>query len=138
MGEETSLVVIEQRLHEDMVNHALEDDSVECCGVLAGTNGAFIKGFRMTNVDNSPYRFSWDPKELLPVWNEMEDNSWDHRAVYHSHTHSEAYPSSTDIRLAAWPEAYYIIVSLMDKSLPVVRAFRIVDGTVSEEDIEIA
>ncbi len=131
------MVQIDRRFYEEMVAHALEDDSIECCGILAGTNGHFEKLFRMTNVENSPYRFSWDSKELIKAWNEMEDNSWEQRAVYHSHTHSEAYPSSTDIRLAAWPEAYYIIVSLMDKENPVAKSFRIVDGTVSEEDLQV-
>ena len=128
---------IDKRFHDEMVAHALEDDSIECCGVLAGTEGRFLKLFRMTNVENSPYRFSWDSKELISVWNEMEDNCWEHRAVYHSHTHSEAFPSSTDIRLASWPEAYYIIVSLADKENLVVRAFRILDGSVSEESVHL-
>ena len=85
---------IDKRFHDEMIAHALEDDSIECCGVLAGTDDWFLKLFRMTNVENSPYRFSWDSKELIRVWNQMEDNGWEHRAVYHSHTHSEAYPSS--------------------------------------------
>ena len=131
------MVRIQKRLHDEMIAHALEDDSIECCGVLAGTTGEFHKLFRMTNVENSPYRFSWDSKELIKVWNEMEDNTWEYRAVYHSHTHSEAYPSSTDVRLAAWPEAHYIIISLMDKENPLVRAFRILDGTISEEELEV-
>jgi len=131
------LVQVARRYYDEMITHALEDDSIECCGVLAGTGGGFLKLYRMTNVENSPYRFSWDPKELLPVWNDMEDNNWEHRAVYHSHTHSEAYPSSTDVRLAAWPEAYYMIVSLLDKDNPNVRAFRIVDGSISEEPLEV-
>ena len=128
---------LEKRLHDEMTAHALEDDSIECCGVLAGTNGTFLKLFRMTNVENSPYRFSWDSRELISAWNEMEDNGWEHRGVYHSHTHSEAYPSSTDIRLAAWPEAYYIIISLTNKESPVTRAFRIVDGVISEEELVV-
>ena len=128
---------IEKRFHDEMIAHALEDDSIECCGVLAGTNGSFHKLFRMTNVENSPYRFSWDSRELIVVWNEMEDNGWEYRAVYHSHTHSEAYPSDTDVRLAAWPEAFYIIVSLKDKDRPASRAFRIVDGTISEEELQV-
>ncbi len=131
------MVQVARRYYDEMITHALEDDSIECCGVLAGTGGGFLKLYRMTNVENSPYRFSWDPKELLPVWNDMEDNNWEHRAVYHSHTHSEAYPSSTDVRLAAWPEAYYMIVSLLDKDNPNVRAFRIVDGSISEEPLEV-
>jgi len=132
------LVQIEQRFHDEMIAHALENDSIECCGVLAGTGGKFEKLFRMTNIENSPYRFSWDSKELIKVWNEMESNDWEHRGVYHSHTHSEAYPSSTDVRLAAWPEAYYIIVTLMDKENPSIRVFRIVDGEISEEDVQVA
>ena len=131
------MVQVARRFYDEMIAHAREDDTIECCGVLAGTDGSFLKLYRMTNVENSPYRFSWDPKELLPVWNDMEDNNWEHRAVYHSHTHSEAYPSSTDVRLAAWPEALYMIVSLMDKDNPEVRAFRIVDGTISEEALEV-
>ena len=128
---------VPKRFRDEMIAHALEDRSIECCGVLAGTDDDFQKLYRMTNVESSPYRFSWDPKELLPIWNEMEDKGWEHRAVYHSHTHSEAYPSSTDVRLASWPEAYYIIVSLMDADNPGVRAFRIVDGTISEEELQV-
>ena len=129
------MIEVPKRFHDEMISHALEDDSIECCGVLAGTDGVLHKLFRMTNVDNSPYRFSWDSKELIKVWNEMEDNGWEHRVVYHSHTHSQAYPSDTDIRLAAWPEAYYLIVSLIDMENPVIRAFRILEGNVSEEEI---
>lgn len=131
------MVQVQQSFHDEMIAHALDDDSIECCGVLAGTDGRFEKLYRMTNVENSPYRFSWDSKELINVWREMEDNEWEHRAVYHSHTHSEAYPSSTDVRLAAWPEAYYIIISLMDKKDPALRTFRILDGSVSEEELQV-
>ncbi len=128
---------LDKHFQDEIIQHALEDDTIECCGVLAGSDGQFAKLFRMTNVENSSFRFSWDSKELISVWREMESNDWEHRAVYHSHTHSEAYPSATDIRLAAWPEAYYVIVSLMDKDNPHLRAFQIVDGEVSEEPIEI-
>ena len=131
------MLQIDRRFYDEMIAHSLEDDSIECCGVLAGADGSFQKLFRMTNVENSPYRFSWDPKELFKVWKEMESNDWEHKGVYHSHTHSEAYPSSTDVRLAAWPEAYYIIVSLLDKASPTVKAFRIVDGVISEEEIQV-
>ena len=131
------MVHIEKRFQDEMIAHALEDDSIECCGILAGTDGKFHMLYRMTNVESSPYRFSWDSKELIKVWNEMEDNGWEERAVYHSHTHSEAYPSTTDVRLASWPEAYYIIISLKDKDMPVVRAFRIVDGVITEEELQV-
>ncbi len=131
------MIRIPKAFATEMIGHAREEDPKECCGVLAGSKGKFLKLFRMTNVDASPYRFSWDPKELFKVWREMEDNDWEERAVYHSHTHSPAYPSDTDVRLAGWPEAHYVIVSLEDKDSPVVRAFRIVDGQVSEVELAI-
>jgi proteasome lid subunit RPN8/RPN11 len=126
-----------KKFADEIIAHAFEEDPKECCGVLAGPKARFIKRFPMTNVDQSPYRFSWDPKELLKVYLEMEDNAWEHRAVYHSHTHSPAYPSDTDVRMAGWPEAYYLIVSLEDKTRPVIRAFRIVDGKISEETLQV-
>ena len=131
------MIQLEKRFVDEMITHALEDDPNECCGVLAGTDGHFNKLYRMTNVDQSPYHFSWDPKELFKIWREMENSEWEHRAVYHSHTHTEAYPSQTDVRLAGWPEAYYLIISLMDKQSPDIRAFRIVEGAISEEPLEV-
>jgi proteasome lid subunit RPN8/RPN11 len=120
-----------------IVKHALEDDPNECCGVLAGKDGAVLKHYRMTNVEKSPYRYSMDGKELLKVLNEIDDNKWELIAFYHSHTHSPAYPSQTDVRLATWPEAYYLLVSLMDKAKPDIRTFHIVDGKITEEPVRI-
>jgi proteasome lid subunit RPN8/RPN11 len=130
-------VQIERRFMDAMVTHALENEAEECCGVLAGTGHRFLELFRMTNVEHSPYRYSWDPQELYLIWKEMENSSWEHRAVYHSHTHSPAYPSETDVRLAAWPEAYYIIISLLNKESPDLQAFRIMDGIITAEPIEV-
>ena len=131
------MIVIPKVFLDKIISHALADDPNECCGILAGENGTFHKLFPMTNVDASPYRYSWDSKELFHVWREMEDAGWDFRLVYHSHTHSTAYPSDTDIRLANWPEASYLILSLENKDLPVARCFDIVDGVVTEKDINI-
>ena len=129
------MVTIPESFVQEMISHANDEFPNECCGVLAGAGTKFFKRFPMTNVDASPYRFSWDHQELFHVWREMEDNDWEHRAVYHSHTHSPAYPSDTDVRLAGWPEAYYVIVSLEDRNNPDVRAFRIIDGQISEEPL---
>jgi proteasome lid subunit RPN8/RPN11 len=78
-----------------------------------------------------------DPRELYRAYREIEDQGWELLVIYHSHTHTEAYPSATDIRLASWPDAYYIIISLLDKAQPALRAFRIVDGKVTEEELRI-
>jgi proteasome lid subunit RPN8/RPN11 len=119
-----------------MFNHAFQDDPNECCGILAGESGEVKKLYRMTNPEASPYRYRMDSKELLNVYNEIDDQGWEILAIYHSHTHSEAYPSATDIRLATWPDSLYLLISLLDKQKPILRAFHIQNGEVSEESIE--
>ena len=126
---------ISQDFIERIVGHALREDPNECCGVLAGNNGVVSEMFEMTNTAHSPYRYEIDGKELLKVLQDLDEHRWDLIAIYHSHTHSPAYPSATDIRLATWPDANYLLVSLEDRWSPVIRSFRIVDGTVSEEFI---
>ncbi len=122
----------------EMVAHALEDAPNECCGIIAGPNGEAVKLFRAKNAEASPYRYKVDDRDLFRIYNECTDNDWEFLAIYHSHTASEAYPSPTDVRLAFWPEAYYVLVSTKDPAAPVVRAFRILDGAISEEPIETA
>ena len=88
-----------------MIQHALDERPNECCGILAARDGRFVRHYRMTNVERSPYRYSMDGKELLAVYREIEDSGWELRVIYHSHTHTPAYPSATDGRLATWPDA---------------------------------
>ena len=120
-----------------MIAHALEDDPNECCGILAGKEGEVVQLFRMVNVEHSPFRYSMDGKEMLKVLNQIDDNGWELMAIYHSHTHTAAYPSATDVRLATWPDAFYLLVSLMDKTKPDLRSFHIVDGEVTEEPLTV-
>ena len=125
-----------------MVAHSKADLPNECCGILAGPNGQVMKTYRMSNVEASPFRFSMDPVELVQVDSEAGENDWELLAIYHSHTGSEAYPSDTDVRIAAgtaglWPDVRYVLVSLMDINNPVVRIFEISDGRVIEEPLEV-
>ena len=125
-------------IRDAMVQHALEEDPNECCGILAGAGGIVLQHYRITNTEKSPYRYSMDGRELNQVLRELDDNGWEMQVIYHSHTHSPAYPSDTDVRLAAnWPDPYYLLVSLMDKQSPDVRLFAIWDGTVTEEPVVI-
>jgi proteasome lid subunit RPN8/RPN11 len=91
----------------------------------------------MTNADASPVTYRLDGKEQLRVFDEIDEQGWDLWAIYHSHTHSEAYPSETDIRLAFYPEARYVLLSLADREEPVARSFWIADGEVTEEELSI-
>ncbi|MSQ33303.1 MAG: M67 family peptidase [Dehalococcoidia bacterium] len=129
---------LERHYLEEMVAHARRDDPNECCGILAGAGGRVARLWAATNSEHSPVRYNVEPKELLGIYREIENRGWDFLAVYHSHTHSPAYPSPTDIRLAEpWPHTYFIIISLQDHANPQAKAFRIVNGQVNETAIEI-
>ncbi len=123
---------------DEMIAHAREEAPNECCGIIAGQDGRAVKLFRGRNSEASPYRYNVDPQDLFRIHRECDGNGWEFLTIYHSHTASEAYPSPTDVRLAFWPDAYYVLVSLQDPENPAVRAFRIVDGAVSEEEIRVA
>jgi len=129
------LLRLQKQLIDEMVAHARQEAPNECCGIIAGKDGRAAKLFRATNAEASPYRYSVDPRDLFRIYRECEEKGWEFLAIYHSHTASEAYPSPTDVRLATWPEAYYVVVSLHDRQNPVVRAFRILEGAVSEEEL---
>lgn len=127
-----------QQTHFDaLVAQGLDEFPNECCGLIAGQDGQATQVYRMRNADASPVTYRFDPKQQLDVTEEIEDKGWDLFAIYHSHTHSEAYPSETDRRQAFYPEAYYLVLSLSDRESPVLRAFRIVDEEITEEDVEI-
>ena len=129
------MLTLPQGFIEEMIAHAGEDAPNECCGIIAGQDGRAMKLFRASNAEASPYRYSVDSQDLFRIHRECEENGWEFLAIYHSHTASEAYPSGTDIRLAFWPESFYVLVSLIDADKPAVRAFRIVDGEVREEEL---
>jgi proteasome lid subunit RPN8/RPN11 len=128
------MLELERRFYDEMIAHALQEAPNECCGILAGKDGRAAKLFQTKNSEASPYRYNVDSQDLFRVYRECEANGWEFLAIYHSHTFTEAYPSSTDVRLAFWPDSYYILVSLADPQRPVVRAFRIIDGQVQEEE----
>ena len=131
------MLEIPSRFYDEVIAHAREDAPDECCGILAGKDGGVVELFRAANADRSPYRYNVDPQDLFRIHRECEAKGWDFLAIYHSHTHTEAYPSLTDIRLAFWPESYYVIVSVADADRPVVRAFRILDSQVREEELRV-
>jgi len=129
--------VLERKYADEIIAQAREEAPNECCGVLGGRDGRVEKLFRAVNAEKSRYRYNVDPHDLLRIYRECDTKGWDFLAIYHSHPHTEAFPSPTDVRLAAWPESVYIIVSLTDPENPVLKAFRIQDGRVSEEELRI-
>ena len=124
-------------LFKEMFEHGLREFPNEACGLLAGRDGAPVRFFAMRNLDASPVSYRLDPMEQLRVFDEMDEAGWDLLGIFHTHTHSGAYPSDTDKKLAFYPDARYLVMSLSDREHPELRAFRIVDGEVSDEELTI-
>lgn len=128
-----------RNLYEAMIAHARRDHPDEACGVLAGRDGAPSRFIPMANAERSPTFYRFDSAEQLRVWRGMDDAGEEPVVIYHSHTATEAYPSRTDISLAAEPGAHYVLVSTRPElgEQAEVRSFRITGGQVSEEELQI-
>jgi proteasome lid subunit RPN8/RPN11 len=130
-------LTLPKQMVDEMIAHARQDLPNEACGIIAGKDGTATRLYRAINAEASPYRYSVEPKDLLRIHKDVDRRDEEFMVIYHSHTHTEAYPSPTDLRLAAWPDAYYVLVSLKDEP-PAVRAYRIVEGQVAEEPLEVS
>ena len=135
------MIRIPQEYINEMISHSLQDDPDECCGILAGKDSEVSRLYRIRNSTPSPYRYVMDPQEMLKAMRDSDCRGIELQAFYHSHTHSSAYPSETDTRMAVdsgWVDFCYILVSLEKTGEPDVR-FYIIDfkGEISEEQIEI-
>jgi len=145
-------------LRQELVDHAREGDPDEVCGMLAGRDGRVERVFRIRNTadevtaqsgvfrdratgEAAPGRravdYYMDPRDQLRVYNEIDDLGLDLIGYYHSHTHSEARPSPTDVRLATDLASFYVLVSLVDKAHPPVRAWRITKADPLDEIGEV-
>jgi proteasome lid subunit RPN8/RPN11 len=128
---------IPKQIYEAMLEHAREEVPNECCGLIGGSDGEGLTLYRAKNAEASPLRYNLDPQDQFRIMREIEEKGEELAAIYHSHTKSPAYPSQTDINLATYPDTLYLIVSLAAGETP-LRGFRIVDGQVSEVELEVA
>ncbi len=120
----------------DIVAHARAEAPNECCGMIAAEDGEAVRIYRATNSAASPLRYEIEGLEQFRMQREIEDAGWDLGAIYHSHTRSAPFPSQTDINLAFYPDALYVIVGVAGPE-PEVRAFRIVDARVEEVELAV-
>jgi proteasome lid subunit RPN8/RPN11 len=130
---------IERAIHDAIIAHARRDHPDEACGVVAGPEGSdrperFIP---MGNAARSPTFYEFDSADLLQLYKQMGANDEEPVVIYHSHTATEAYPSRTDIAYAQEPNAHYVLVSTRAEDETEFRSFRIVDGQVTEEPVEV-
>jgi proteasome lid subunit RPN8/RPN11 len=133
------MLKISAALRAQIVAHARKDHPDEACGIIAGPAGSdraerFVP---MLNAERSPTFYRFDSLEQLRVWREMDDSGEEPVVIYHSHTATEAYPSRTDISYAMEPNAHYVLVSTRDPDTAEFRSFRIVDGQVTEEAVDV-
>lgn len=132
-------------VYDRVLAHCQRAYPKEACGILAGFGKGMsedvaplaVQAYPMINVEGSPIGYAMDPKEQLRIEKQMRRRNERMMAIYHSHTASEAYPSSVDVNLAISPDISYVLVSLKDTASPVVRSYRIVDGNILEEDLLI-
>ena len=127
---------IDQHGYDTLVAHARAEYPNEACALLAG-NGRVEKVYTLPNAEASPTFYVVEPRAQLAAMNEMDERGWDLVGIFHSHTFTEAYPSRTDVELAAYPDATYLILSLADQDAPVLRGFRIREGEVDEIPVRV-
>jgi proteasome lid subunit RPN8/RPN11 len=126
---------ISRELLDEIVAHARDESPNECCGMVAARDGEAVRVYRARNVAPSP-RLAYEiaGSEQYRIQMEIEHSGLDLGAIYHSHTRSEPYPSQTDINLAFYPDALYVIVGLATDE-PQIRAYTIRDGRVSDAEL---
>lgn len=122
---------------EKLVEHAEREAPNEACGILAGKDHKVEKVYEMVNTDNSAKTFFMEPKQQLKVMKEIRNLGLEMIGIYHSHLETDAYPSAHDVELAYYPEVSYVIVSIGDRDNPSIRAFKIVEGKIDEEEVII-
>ncbi len=122
---------------KEIVEQGLREFPNECCGLIAAADGTPVKVIPMKNADASPVTYRLDGKEQLKVFDEMDEQGLELWAIYHSHTHSEAYPSETDRRLAFYRDSRYMVLSLADRENPELRSFYLREDEVIEEELSI-
>ena len=120
-----------------MISHCGSSLPHEACGLLAGTGNTVSHVYEMTNSEPSPVSYLMDPAEQFTALKYMRRKGLRLLGIYHSHPQSQAYPSPKDVSLAFYDDAVYIIVSLIERDNPEVRAFTIVNGDVDRVDIDV-
>jgi proteasome lid subunit RPN8/RPN11 len=135
-------------LVQALIDQARAEDPNEACGLIVGDRPAAEGGRALryeatSNKAASPYRYEIDPTDLYRISVAADDADEAIWGIVHSHTHTPAVPSPTDIGLAFYPDALYLLVSLSDgeadpaSGAPSVRAWRIVEGAIHEVALEV-
>jgi [CysO sulfur-carrier protein]-S-L-cysteine hydrolase len=134
------VLTIDEATYAAIVAHARADHPDEACGIVAGPVGSDRpeRYVPMVNAARSPTFYEFDSADLLQLYKDLDARDEEPVIVYHSHTATEAYPSRTDVSYASEPGAHYVLVSTRSADVVEFRSFRIVDGIVTEEEVQVA
>ena len=127
---------IREVCYQLMVQDAFSRLPKEACGILSGKGEVAESFFAMKNTDDSPVSYLMDPKEQFHVMKHIREREEEMLVIYHSHVASPAVPSAKDVQLAFYPNVYYLLISLADRTHPVAKAYRIREGKVTEHPFE--
>ena len=135
-------IKLSQAQFQAIVDQAQAGFPNEICGILGGTRGRVVAVHAARNVAPNPrIRFAMDPRDILEITDKIDTAGMDLLGFYHSHTHTQAYPSPTDV--ADWPARWYpdallLICSLMEPDRPSLRAFQVNETReITEANVEI-
>ena len=131
------MIRIPEPIYRRIVEHAKRENPLECCGLLGGKDQTVQKVFETQNVARSPNLFSMDPKEELMVFEEMDNQSMEIIAIYHSHPHTIPFPSEADVKMAFSFNVPLVIISLKESNDSVLKAFQIRKEAIYLEEIEV-
>ena len=135
-------LVLPAAVAEELLAHARSEVPNEACGLLAGdlASGAASRYLPARNAEASPLRYTVHPDDLVRTVFGIEDSGEDLIGIFHSHTHTPAVPSPTDLRSAQYPDAFYVLATLSDPEASpqaALRAWRITDGASREVTLRI-
>ena len=135
-------LVLTPALAEELLAHARAEEPNEACGLLAGdlASGMASRYLPARNAEASPLRYTVHPDDLVRIVFGIEDAGEDLVGIFHSHTHTPAIPSPTDLRSAQYPDAFYLLATLSDPDASpqaALRAWRITSGASREVPLRI-
>ena len=119
-----------------VIAHAKECQPRECCGILLGTTDHITEAVRAGNLSASPTRFVIDPKAHIEARRTARAQGLQVVGFYHSHPHSPALPSATDLAEAQYPGCVHLIVGFVEGT-PEIRIFNYADGRAAERTLSI-
>ncbi len=137
MSEQTT--ILPRPLVNQLLTQAQNSPETEVCGLISSRNGQPVKVYPVANIASEPGRlFQMDPEGLIDAMRRIREQDEELFAIYHSHPHSPAVPSATDLQQAEYPDALYLIISLDTKGVLEMRGYRLNNSTLEEIKLEIS